>query len=60
MKLQTPEALGAFIWDVEIESTSGVALSGAEDLPVGGFVGGAGVALWIGETLLYDDDYFSQ
>ena len=51
MELQAPEALGAFIGDVEVEAASGVALSGAEEVPIGGLVGGAGVTLRIGETL---------
>jgi len=45
MELQTPKPLGAFIGDVEVEVASGVTLGGAEGLPVGGLVGGSGVAL---------------
>ena len=36
---------------VIVQATSGVALGGAEELPIGGRVGGAGVVFRIGETL---------
>jgi hypothetical protein len=36
---------------VEVEAAFGVALGGAEELPIGGLLDGIGVALRIGKTL---------